>query len=240
VFENFPKKRQKLPEDFQKIYEFHYKENRSGKSAASGIAQRLEEWMHLKVAEDVKNSAGKKPVPTLEIGAGTLNQLAFEPFTMPYDIVEPFKSLYSGSALMHRIRKAYSDISKVPKSRKYSRITSIAVLEHVEDLPGLVAKSGLLLEKGGSFRAGIPNEGSLIWALGWNLSTGIEFRLRHGLDYGVIMRHEHLNTADEIEHVLRFFFRQVKAHYSGAGKALSLYLFFECGSPFIERCKKFS
>ena len=41
---------------------------------------------------------------------------------------------------------------------------------------------------------------------GWKMTTGLEFRLKHGLDYGLIMQHEHVNTAVEIEQVLEYFF----------------------------------
>ena len=46
----FPKSRPALPEAIQKIYNEHYKVNRQGQTPASSIAQRLESWMHKKVA----------------------------------------------------------------------------------------------------------------------------------------------------------------------------------------------
>jgi hypothetical protein len=78
-------------------------------------------------------------------------------------------------------------------------------------------------------RIGIPSEGTILWRIGWALTTGIEFRARHGLNYGVLMRHEHVNTASEIESVLRVFFKAVRREVYGVMPALSLYQFFECG-----------
>ena len=59
------------------------------------------------------------------------------------------------------------------------------------------------------FQAGIPSEGGLLWWLGWRLSTGLGFYLRTGLDYGVLMRHEHVNNAQEIIAVVTHFFENV-------------------------------
>ena len=94
MFENFPKTRSELPPEFQVIYADQYKENRDGGSKASGLAQKLESWMHRKVAADVQSGAEKS---TLEIGAGTLNQLPYEPNSKPYDVIEPFHSLFESS-----------------------------------------------------------------------------------------------------------------------------------------------
>ena len=68
----------------------------------------------------------------------------------------------------------------------------------------------------------------MLWKLGWKLTTGLEFRLKYGLDYAVLMRHEHVNTAFEIETVLREYFGNVKRSVCGISAALSFYQFFEC------------
>ena len=75
-------------------------------------------------------------------------------------------------------------------------------------------------------------DGTLLWTLGWRLTTGLEFRWKYGLDYGVLMRHEHVNTAAEIEAVLRAFFKSVRRSVFGIAPALSFYQCFECTSPF--------
>lgn len=41
--------------------------------------------------------------------------------------------------------------------------------------------------------------------MAWRLSTGVGFWLRNKLPYGVLMRHEHVNDAEEIEAVVRYF-----------------------------------
>jgi hypothetical protein len=233
---NFPKERSALPPEFQAIYANHYKENRDGASKATGVAQKMESWMHRKVAEDVKSSIQKS---TLEIGAGTLNHLAYEKQSAPYDIVEPFRLLYEASPQLNRIRKVYEDISEVPETNKYERIISIATFEHICDLPRVVAQSGFLLAEGGRLRVAIPSEGTILWYLGYTLTTGIEFKRRYNLDYEVLMKHEHVNTAKEIETVLRHFFSDVKGSVFGIAKSLSFYQFYDCSNLRIENCRNY-
>lgn len=232
LLSRFPKAREPLPPAFKAIYEAQYKENRSGESTAASLAQRLERWLHRQVAADV---ADGRPRPTLELGAGTLNQLPFEPAGGAYDIVEPFAALFADSPHRGRVRDVFADIAEVPADRRYARITSVAALEHICDLPLVMARSAQLLAPGGSFRAAIPAEGGLLWTLGWMASTGLEFRLRHGLDYGVMMRHEHVNTAAEIESLAQALFEDVTIRSFGLGRQLSLYRFVEARNPRADR-----
>ena len=103
----------------------------------------------------------------------------------------------------------------------------------------MVARSALLLNPDGVFRAAIPSEGSLLWSLGWRLTTGLEFRWRYGQDYGHLMRHEHVNTAGEIEEVLQFFFADIRVRVLGVSRSLSLYRFLECRNVARERVTDF-
>jgi hypothetical protein len=238
MFEKFPKTRPPLPKEVEDIYSTHYKSNREGQTTASSLAQRMESWLHKQVAKDVADP--KKSIrATLELGAGTLNQLRYEPDVQPYDIIEPFANLYRGSPLLTRVRNVYSDISDVPTGYRYDRITSIATLEHICNLPEVVARSGLLLAENGTFRAGIPSEGTLLWTLGWKLTTGLEFKLKYRLNYGLLMKHEHVNTAMEIEEVLEYFFKEVECRVLGLAKSFSFYSYYECRDPRVERCSDF-
>jgi len=234
MFENYPKTRPPLPPDFERIYNEHYKSNREGETTGASLAQKMESWLHKKVAQDVKKETNKS---TLEIGAGTLNQLEYEK-TAPYDIIEPFTELYINSTYKKHIRHIYKDIDEIPLATKYDRITSVATFEHILDLPKVVAKSALLLNENGVLRVAIPNEGTILWKLGWKLTTGLEFKLKYGLDYGILMKHEHVNTADEIEKVLYHFFKKHRCSCFGLGKKLAFYRFYECSKPCIELAEK--
>lgn len=239
MFDQFPKTRPPLPKDIEAIYAANYKSNREGKTTASSLAQRMESWLHKQVAKDVAAHQSLRKT-TLELGAGTLNQLQYEPAIHQYDIVEPFTELYRNSHLLKRVRNVYSDISEVPTSSRYDRITSVSTLEHVCNLPEVVARSGLLLAENGVLRTSIPNEGTLLWTLGWKITTGLEFKLKHGLDYNLLVKHEHVNTAREIEEVLEYFFEEVGCKVFGLTKGISFYRYYECRKPIVARCSVFS
>ncbi len=232
-FPQFPKQRPSLSPRHAEIYAGQYRLNREGRTPATSLSSRLERWMHRQVAADVAEGAAGA---TLEIGAGTLNQLGYEPKASPYDIVEPFLELFEGSMLLARVRDVYRDIRAVPGDLRYSRITSIATFEHLPDLPEVIGRAGLLLASGGTLRVAIPSEGTLLWGLGWRLTTGIEYRLRYGLDYGVLMRHEHLNTAAEVRAVLGYAFRNLRGKVFGFSRGLSLYQFYIARDPDLSRC----
>jgi len=231
---SFPKTRPVLSPALAAIYREHYRMNRLGDSPASAISRALESWLHKQVARDVVAMSTRKQ--TLELGAGTLNQLDFEPDVGPYDIVEPFAELFTGSRSLPRIRRIYSQIADIPRDARYDRITAVATLEHLCDLPRVVAQAALHLAPEGTFRVAIPSEGTLVWTLGWRLTTGLEFWFRHRLDYGELMRHEHVNNAREIEQVLEFCFEQVERRVFGLSRALSLYQSFVCSRPNLSRC----
>ena len=224
----FPKTRPALAPKLQAIYTRQYLENRAGATPAASLSQRLERWLHRQVAADVTGGAARA---TLELGAGTLNQLVFEPPSADYDIVEPFEELYRDQPSLSRVRAIFTDISEVPDWRGYDRITSAATLEHICDLPLVLARAVGHLNAGGSLRAAIPSEGGFLWKLGWMLTTGLEFRLRHGLDYGLMMAHEHVNDAREIEVLVKALFKDVDIKSFGIGRQLSLYRFIAARNP---------
>jgi hypothetical protein len=228
----FPKTRPPLSPKMEAIYTRQYLENRSGETPAASMAQRLEAWMHHQVAADVKDAHTSGA--TLELGAGTLNQLAYEPTGGAYDIVEPFEALYRDSPLLGGVRTTYADIGEVPATQAYGRITSVAALEHICDLPLVLARVAQRLAPGGTLRAAIPSEGGFLWTLGWMATTGLEFRLKHGLDYGELMAHEHVNTAPEIETLVRAIFEDVQVRSFGVGRQLSLYRFLAARSPRLD------
>ena len=227
VLARYPKTRPTLPAKLQAIYTRQYLENRAGATPAASASQALERWLHRRVAADTAGG----PVPTLEIGAGTLNQLNFEPPNAAYDIVEPFAELYADSPLRGRVRQIFADVADVPATRRYERITSVAALEHICDLPLTLARAARRLSDGGVLRTAIPSEGGFLWKLGWMCTTGLEFRLRHGLDYGLMMAHEHVNDAFEIETLLRALFEDVSVKSFGVGRQLSLYRFLAARRP---------
>ena len=235
MFEQFPKRRIELPENYKKIYLEHYRKNRAGATPATFLSSKMEKWMHRKVAEDCLNGVTKS---TLELGAGTLNHLTYERNT-PYDIVEPFSELYNGLEELTKISSIYSDIAEIDTGKKYDRIISIANFEHILNLPEVVARAALLLNNSGVLRVGMPTEGGFLWKLGYTITTGAEFRLKYGLKYSVLMKHEHVSTADEIEEILKYFFEDVTCFFLGFSKNISFYRFYTCALPNKNKASKY-
>src|SRR5438094_8994275 len=105
ILSRFPKQRPVLPEAYRAIYAEHYKRNREGGSPASSLSQKMESWMHRKVAADVRRNA--RNCSTLEIGAGNLNHLQYEPQRGRYDVVEELDHLVAASRRRSRVANAY-------------------------------------------------------------------------------------------------------------------------------------
>jgi len=199
----YPRTRPPLPRELAERFVEEYRANRNGQHAVNSLVARLESWMHRRIAANAP--AGS----ILEIGAGTLNHVPYEEHATRYDVVEPFEELWIDSVHRPRVQKILRDIDEVDPATRYDRIVSVAVLEHLTDLPRVVAKCATRLSPGGRFQAGIPSEGGLAWWLGWNVVTGPAFRFRTGLPYGALMRHEHVNNAAEIECVVHYLFERV-------------------------------
>jgi len=228
---SYPRSRPPLGESQRRIYVTEYQANREGRTFVSKLVSALESWMHKKVLR-----AGNADA-VLELGAGTLNHLQYEDAAMAYDIVEPFSHLYQNKAALKRVRETFADIEMVPEARRYDRIISIATLEHIQDLPRCLALSGLRLSPTGIFQAGIPSEGGVLWGLSWRLSTGLAYRIRTGLNYNELMRHEHINSAQEIVALIGYFFEKVVIErFPLPSHHCSLYTYILASRPNSERC----
>jgi SAM-dependent methyltransferase len=231
----YPRSRPELPPEQQASYVQHYRSNRAGKQGLSRTVAKLEAWMHRKVSEGVTQG------DLLEIGAGNLNHVPYLSGAVTCDAVEPFGELWEDSPYRTRLRRVYSDLGEIPPSAQYDCIFSVAVLEHLTDLPFILARTGILLREAGTFRAGFPSEGGLLWGLAWRLTTGIEYRLRRRLDYGAIMRHEHLNSASEILTLLDHFYKQVRVlRFPLPFEHLSFYTTAVASGPRLDRCRSFN
>lgn len=203
LLNSYPRERPPLPEKQAAIYAQEYKRNRQGKGLMSSLAQGAEAWMHRRVA------MGGVAGPVLELGAGTLNHVPHESTYLKqwgFDIVEPQRHLYEDSPHRDVVRDAFADVAEVPDDRRYARILSVAVLEHVADLPAVLKRCRDLLAPGGVIQHGIPSEGGFLWGLGWRMTTGWSYRLRTGHSYKRLMRHEHLSDSEEILAVFRHVF----------------------------------
>jgi hypothetical protein len=234
LLDSYPRQRPPLSEAMAARYVTLYQQSRNGVGLVFGITQKLEAWIHRKVA-------AVKGAPVLELGAGTLNHVAYEDAAVAYDIVEPFTALYAHSPALSRVRQVFDDVAAVPLEAVYGRVISIGVLEHMTDLPRCMARAALALVPGGVFQAGIPSEGGLLWGLTWRMSVGLWLRLRSGLSYGEMMRHEHVNSAREILALTAYFFEDVRVQYFPLPHVqASLYIYIEARRPRRERCEAYA
>ncbi len=234
LLESYPRQRPELPIAYRESYTEHYQANRAGAGGLSRVVARLESWMHRRVAEGVP--AGD----LLELGAGNLNHVPYHRDVRIYDVVEPFRELWEQSPYRENVRHIYSDLSDIPDGQSYDCILSVAVLEHLTDLPFVVARSAMHLRPDATFRAGIPSEGGMLWGLAWRLTTGVAFRIRRGLSYGTLMRHEHVNSAGEILGVLRYFFESMDiSRFPLPFAHLSFYTAVVAARPRLDRCRSF-
>jgi hypothetical protein len=231
---DYPRRRPALPEENARVYVEEYKINRAVDARPLyRLTAYLESWMHHQVAN---SGIGER---ILEIGAGTLNHCPYERQARTYDIAEPLAALYENSRHLPKINCIYPNIQSVPRQPGYDRIFSIAVLEHLEDLPVTVASCANRLTENGIFQAGIPAEGGLIWGLAWRATTGISYRLRTGLPYGPVMRHEHINSAVEIIAIMRHFFSDVKVRWFPLpARHLAFYGYIEARFPRLTVCEQ--
>jgi SAM-dependent methyltransferase len=232
---SYPRQRPPLTPEHEKVYVQEYRRNRLAKNGLSAVVGTLETWMHRAIAGD------RPGARILELGAGTLNHLPYEPAAEVYDVIEPFHELWQDSPLRQRTRKVFDDISELPADEKYDKILSVAVLEHLTDLPSVVSRSAMHLAQNGRFRAAIPTEGGFLLGLSWHCVTGVSYRLRTGLNYAVVMRHEHVNSETEIMAVLRYFFADIKLRrFPIPLKHLSFYTAIDAARPQMDRCLQFA
>ena len=236
----YPKKRPPMSPPMAEAHIRYFLENRERRSVIGKLSDRLEAWMHRRIAS-LRGANNQQAV--LEIGAGTLNHLAYEhrdEDAAPYDVIEPYADFYADRPELASIRRVFADIAEIDAVARYQRIVSVAVLEHLTDLPLNIAKSGMMLQDGGIFQAGIPSESGFLWGVAWRASSGLAFKLKTGLDWGEHMCHEHVNTAPEIIQLVRYFFGDVKlSRFPFPAHHLSLYAYLEARDPDLERCRQY-
>lgn len=206
ILNRFPKKRQPLDDKLKHIYKEIYINNRNGLGIGNKISQKLETWGHKIIEKRAEQIICKN---SLEIGAGNFNHLKYINYDSNYEAIEPNSWFYKDKNYNLNFN-IYKDILDIPKDKSYERIFSIFVLEHIEDLVNLISNSYNLLNKGGLFQAVVPCEGELSWYLGWRFGTGIPFYLKYKLDWGKMIRHEHVNTFEEIRYVIKYLFGNLK------------------------------
>ncbi len=234
LLNKFPKRRTQLSKPLKKIFDIEYKKNRT-----NFLTQLSESWLHFAI----KGRLSNLNLSTLEVGAGTLNHLKYESKNnlKNYNIIEPKKFLFKNNKLKSCVANVYKDFNKLPKNN-FDRIISCAVLEHLEDLPMFLAKTGLAMKKNSYQSHSIPCEGYPVWKITWDIISGIPFKLRTGFNFSEIQNHEHINNHDEILCLIKYFYKKCDITYSYPSfftPYLSLYANLTFSKPNMSIIKKF-
>lgn len=228
LINKYPKKRGKLPGPLKKIFDSFYLSNRENL-----FLQLIRRWLH-SIMDDKE-----KKCTTLEIGAGTLNHLKYEKIGN-YDVIEPKNFLYLNSKIVKLVSQTFDNIDQC-KNNYYDRIISIAVLEHLTDLPQYLYVSSMKMKKNAYQQHSIPCEGYPMWNITWFLISGLSFRIKYGYSFSYIQKHEHVNNFDEILTLIKFFYKDVKVKFSYPfyNKYLSLYSNIKFSNPNKENILKY-
>jgi hypothetical protein len=233
----FPKTRPPLSPKEAPVHDRLMRANRARVTLFTQISDRLESWMHRQVCR-----RGTVPAnhDLLEIGAGTLNHVHYEPAEVRYEAIEPDREIYARRPELARIAALYGDMAEIDLTRRYRRIVSIATLEHLTELPYTLAKAGTLLEPDGILQCGIPSEGGFLWGLSWRLTVALDLYLKTGHDWTEHMRHEHINTAPEIIALIHYFFGDVRLRrFPLPLHHASLYVAITARDPDLARCRDY-
>ena len=216
----------KLPEKYEKIYQNFYKDYALSKTLIRKIISFFESWYHKEIAK-----MGNENETILEIGCGSLNHINYEKEFLSYEVVEPKDYLLEQAQRKKKlsVSKVYTSLEKIPYHKNYSKIISIAVLEHVNNLEEHILQITDLLKPNGIFAVAIPAEGELLWWLAWRLTSGISFWLKYRLDYGIIMGYEHINNAEHIlEKLKKYFFIYKLKSFPLDIRNFRIYITLEC------------
>tara|TARA_B100000242_G_scaffold124592_1_gene87763 strand:+ start:32007 stop:32693 length:687 start_codon:yes stop_codon:yes gene_type:complete len=215
-----------LPEKYKKIYKDFYKDYALSRTFMRKIISFFESWYHKEIS-----NMGNENETILEIGCGSLNHINYEKKFLSYEVVEPKEFLINQAERKKKIiiSKTYTSLDCIPSNKNYSKIISIAVLEHVNNLEEHILKIIDLLHPNGIFAVAIPAEGEFLWWLAWRLTSGISFWLKYRLDYGIIMRYEHINNSTDILKKLRKYFFIYKLNSFPLNiKNFRIYITLEC------------
>lgn len=146
---------------------------------------------------------------TLEVGAGLGEHYQWENLAnQDYSMLEyreewckKLKVKYPESQIIH------GDIQKELSfsAGHFDRVIAIHVLEHLPDLPRALTEIYRLLKPGGHFDIVIPCEGGLAYEFARKISSERLFKKHFGMEYGPIIRAEHVNRYPEIIHELSLY-----------------------------------
>ena len=143
---------------------------------------------------------------TLEIGSGIGGHLPFEDLSkQEYHCLEyrnEFCDVLRGLDGVEAVHEASIEGRTPFPDGSFDRIVAIHVLEHLRDLPKAIAEIKRLLADDGTLDVVLPCEGSFAYSIARRISAKRMFESRFGMSYDPIIANEHVNTLDEVLHLL--------------------------------------
>lgn len=153
-----------------------------------GLVGLIHDWGHRWIAQ--RTIAG----PVVEIGSGAGRhgaRFARRADFFPTELSADLMRLESWRA--YRGRGVRCDARRLPfLSASVRTLISIYNLEHISDLPAVLAEVHRVLVQSGTLLVALPCEGGLLWNVGRELTTRRGFQRRYGLNYDKIIAYEHV------------------------------------------------
>lgn len=121
-----------------------------------------------------------------------------------------------GNLITYHVFEDDPDFAKlVALHGPFSRIIASHVWEHIPDPEGALKRWVELLEPEGVLSIGLPCDPGLAWRLGQRLSARKFMKLYGGTfaDYDLHMAHEHVNAAQRLLKIFRYYFPQARESY---------------------------
>ena len=174
----------------------------------------IEEFNH---GFPVKQMSKRERLYTLEIGAGLGGHIAYENLdNQNYSVLELRENM--AEVLKERFPKVNVHVGDIQKKTNFSdaqfdRVVAVHVLEHLPDLPSALDEVSRILKDDGQFTIVIPCEGGMAYGFARYISSNRIFRKKFNMEYGWLMKSEHVNKAYEIIDELKKKFTVTKRKF---------------------------
>ena len=175
----------------------------------SSLSSRLLHRSHVLAEKKFESKQHLRRV--LEVGAGTGAHLecvrhAFDEYVITdlrYDMLERAKSQYAGR-FTNRVSFKQENAAKLSfEDGRFDRLIAIHVLEHLSDPHMVLAEWARVVSPGGIVTIVLPCDPGLLWRMGRYFGPRRN-ATKHGLEYDYWMAREHINSAYNLIHLIRF------------------------------------
>ncbi len=148
-----------------------------------------------------KHSANKKTV--LDIGSGMGYHLNFEHLGSGRKYICLDSNEKMLEKITHPVTKIVASCDEIPlENNSVDAVIASHILEHVHNLDKTLIEVKRVLTQDGKFLVVLPCDPGFLWKIAAYLSPSRKRLKKQGLDYKVVMAHEHVNTFKECKQKL--------------------------------------